>query len=57
VDGEFWVLMSAVRYKSWKVRVDCVTESNSHRVQIQCPPKKYIHTLTDGICVLFSKLN
>jgi hypothetical protein len=24
---------------------------------IQGPPKKCIHTLTDGICVLFSKLN
>ena len=24
---------------------------------IQSPPKKCIHTLTDGICVLFSKLN
>jgi hypothetical protein len=23
----------------------------------QGPPKKCIHTLTDGICVLFSKLN
>jgi hypothetical protein len=28
-----------------------------HVTIIQDPPKKCIHTLTDGICVLFSKLN
>jgi hypothetical protein len=26
-------------------------------VELQGPPKKCIHTLTEGICVLFSKLN
>ena len=26
-------------------------------LNIQGPPKKCIHSLTDGICVLFSKLN
>jgi hypothetical protein len=44
-------------YRETKIRRNLFSCCKQVEIDIQGPPKKCIHTLTDGICVLFSKLN